>query len=90
MEGIKRAYGSENHEGFGQRGVVLRVAECALFFLQCLLSMNYLDIIRVVDSVIQVADKSRGEKTQLLSVKGKSWAVEAKETAFSRLNHVLE
>ena len=66
MEGIKRAYGSENHEGFGQRGVVLRVAECALFFLQCLLSMNYLDIIRVVDSVIQVASKSSGEKKSII------------------------
>ena len=69
MEGSKRAYGSENHEGFGQRGVVLRVAECALFFLQCLLSMNYLDIIRVVDSVIQVADKSRGEKNSIIICK---------------------
>lgn len=66
MEGIKRAYGSENHEGFGQRGVVLRVAECALILLRCLLSMNYLDIIRVVDSVIQVADKSRGEKNSII------------------------
>ena len=66
MEGIKRAYGSENHEGFGQRGVVLRVAECALFFLLCLLSMNYLDIIRVVDSVIQVASKSSGEKKSII------------------------
>ena len=63
---LRGAYGGENHEGFGQRCVVLRVVECALILLRCLLSMNYLDIIRVVDSVIQVADKSRGEKNSII------------------------
>ena len=42
------------------------MAERALILLQCLLSMNYLDIIRVVDSVIQVAGKSRGEKNSII------------------------